>query len=179
MVWRVPESPPDPDLPPDYPPSSLASLTSTQSPDSASLELGSAPGSGMALDSRSDSGSETETVTTSSRSPSVPLTTSLYEDPGLVAWSAEVEEMINNPPPGKFESFSLSGDPSMSSWVVPTSDRKETQNSLRGRKTSISPVNEIDEALPNKPSHSPSPIFLSRNEPLEDFTGHLAGEGHS
>ena len=162
MVWRVPESPPDPDLPHDLTPDlSLASLslTSTQSP-------GSAPGSGMAPDSNSDS--ETETIALTSRSPSVP------EDPEPVSWSAEIEEMLSNPPPGKFESFNLSGDPSMSSWVVP--DTRETQNSLRGRNTSISPVNEIDEARPPPPSHSPSPFLLSSIEPLEDFTGHLAGE---
>ena len=151
-----------PDLPPDLTPDlSLASmsLTSTQSP-------GSAPGSGMALDSNSDS--ETETIALSSRSPSVPET----QDP--VSWSAEVEEMLSNPPPGKFESFNLSGDPSMSSWVVP--DTRETQNSLRGRIPSISPVTEIDEASPHPPSHSPSPFLLPSIEPLEDFTGHLAGE---
>ena len=162
MVWRVPESPPDPNLPHDLTPDlSLASLslTSTQSP-------GSAPGSGMALDSNSGSG--TETIALSSRSPSVP------EAPEPVSWSAEVEEMLSNPPPGKFESFILSGDPSMSSWVVP--DTRETQNSFRGRNTSISPVNEIDEARPHPPSHSPSPFLLSSIEPLEDFTGHLAGE---
>ena len=174
MIWRVPESPPDPDLlpdhtpdpdlPPDLPPDlSLVSMSltsaSTQSP-------GSAPGSGMALDSNSDS--ETETIALSSRSPSVPEA----QDP--VSWSAEVEEMLSNPPPGKFESFNLSGDPSMSSWVVPNT--RETQNSHRGCIPSISPVTEIDEASPRPPSHSPSPFLLPSIEPLEDFTGHLAGE---
>ena len=177
MVWRVPEDTdpcPDP-LTPDH--DSLASLTSTQSPASASVELGSAPGSGMALDSFSDSGTETETIAQSSKSDLEVIEATENTDP--VAWSAEVEEMLNNPPPGKFESFNLSGDPSMSSWVVPASDTKEAQNSLRGRKTSISPVTEIDEVAPNRPSHSPSPFFPSTIEPLEDFTGHLAGEGQT
>ena len=180
MVWRVPEDTdpcPDPSITHDNIPDSLASLTSTQSPASVSLDLGSAPGSGVALDSHSDSGSETETVGLSSKSQSDLEAIEVTEDP--VAWSAEVEEMLNNPPPGKFESFNLSGDPSMSSWVFPASDTTEAQNTLRGRKKSISPVNEIDEAAPNRPSHSPSPFFSSSIEPLEDFTGHLAGEGQT
>ena len=181
MVWQVPEdTDPSPEpLTPDH--DSLTSLTSTLSPSaSASLELGSAPGSGMALDSLSDSGTETETIAQSSKSDlEVIEATEDPEQTDPVAWSAEVEEMLNNPPPGKFESFNLSGDPSMSSWVVHASDTKEAQNFLRGRKTSISPVNEIDEVAPNRPSHSPSPFFPSTIEPLEDFTGHLAGEGQT
>ena len=154
----LPNLPPDPDLPPDLASVSLTS-PSTQSP-------GSPPGSGMALDSNSDS--ETETIALSSRSLSVP------EAQEPVSWSAEVEEMLSNPPPGKFQSFNLSGDPSMSSLVVP--DTRETQNSHRGCIPSISPVNEIDAASPRPPSHSPSPFLLPSIEPLEDFTGHLAGE---
>ena len=179
MVWRVPEdtdSNPDPVL--NHDPDSLVSLTLTQSPASASLELGSAPGSGMALDSFSDSGTETETIAQSSKS-DLEVIEATEETTDPVAWSAEVEEMLNNPPPGKFESFNLSGDPSMSSWVVPASDTNEAQNSHRGRKTSISPVKEINEVTPSRPSHSPSPFFPSSIEPLEDFTGHLAGEGQT
>ena len=78
----------------------------------------------------------------------------------------------------QFESFNLSGDPSLSSWVVPpNADAKETLNSVCVPNTSISPVNEIDEGsdMQNNPSHSPSPYSFSTIEPQEDFTGHIVG----
>jgi hypothetical protein len=36
------------------------------------------------------------------------------------AWNKDVESMLNNPPPlDTFQSFMLSSEPSLSSWVVP------------------------------------------------------------
>ena len=185
MAWQVP------DTDPSSAPASLTSLTSSsaQSTGSSSLELGPTPGSGMDLDSHSgsltfqDSGSETETLLRSSKSSSVHKAIEATESGSFsasddtVVWSAEVEKMLNNPPPEKFRSFNLSMDPSLSSWIVPASDNKECEQSFIDQKTSITPVVDIDQAVQNNPSNSPSPYFPSSIEPLEDFTGHLAGGG--
>ena len=152
MVWTLPESPP-PELLSNIdlysPPHSLQPPSTSDS----SLELGDTPGSGLALDSPSesvscqDSDSDTETERT--------------------VWSEDVEEMLNNPPPGKFESFNLSLEPSMSSWVVPVSD------SIR---PSVSPLLEsLDDPSPSPSDSQPA----HHNEPMEDFTGHFPAEESS
>ena len=199
MVWQLPDN--DNSTSADIlDKSSSHSLTSlplsspslslgAQTPESSSLEIGPTPGSGMALDSHSESMSNHDTESDTETVHSVSLRNSTvspdfdrkdaasFQDP--LVWSAEVESMLNNPPPSKFESFNLSGDPSLSSWVVPppVADVKETLNSVCVPKTSISPVNEIDEGsdLQHNPSHSPSPYSLSTIEPQEDFTGHIVG----
>ena len=152
---------------------------SVTSQSSSSVSLGPTPGSGMALDSLSCSGSvpesdhsDTDTVHNDNDISSQDIATS--------AWSSEVESMLNDPPPCKFDSFQVSEDPSLSSWVVTTttpavaSDRQqENLNAAHAPNASIYPVTEIDE---NVVSHSPSPFSYSDLEPAEDFTGHLAGE---
>ena len=201
MVWQLPDNDnPASDHLDKISSESLASLPlsspslslGAQTPESSSLDIGPTPGSGMALDSHSesisnrDTESETETIhSVSLRNSTVGSDIDIDNDRKDVAssedplvWSAEVESMLNNPPPSKFESFNLSGDPSLSSWVVPpTADAKETLNSVSVPNTSISPVNEMDEGsdLQNNPSHSPSPYSLSTIEPQEDFTGHIVG----
>ena len=145
MVWTLPESgnipvsvPPIQILSPLPPHSSPSHSLQPPSTSSSSLELGATPGSGLALDSQSDSDSDTETEQ---------------------AWSRDVEEMLNNPPPEKFESFNLSREPSLSSWVV--SDTSPVR-------PSVSPILESLDLLR---SEQPRP-----SEPMEDFTGHFSAE---
>lgn len=153
MVWTLPESGNIPvSVPPlqiisPLPPPSSSPPHSLQPPStsSSSLELGATPGSGLALDSQSDSDSDTETEQ---------------------AWSQGVEEMLNNPPPEKFESFNLSLEPSLSSWVV--SDPALVR-------PSVSPILESLDILRSE-QPSPSPAHHPGCEPMEDFTGHFPPE---
>ena len=158
MVWTLPESA-SPSL---LPPALLSPPHSLQPPStsSSSLELGGTPGSGLAMDSQSESVScqDSDSDTEPAR-----------------AWSEDVEDMLNNPPPSKFESFNLSLEPSMSSWVVPVSD------SIR---PSVSPLLEsLDSPHPEpRPSPGPSPSLTQPTgniEPMEDFTGHFPPEDSS
>ena len=142
MVWQVPDN----DIPADNQnsdpsPPSLTSLPlsiSSSSYRSSSVELGPTPGSGMALDSLSLADSESETIQSepkidSSRNSMVDL-----DNASPLRWSADVESMLNNPPPSKFESFNLSGDPSLSSWVVPLDTRMPFQDPIGVRELTVS-----------------------------------------
>ena len=152
MVWQLPGGVQAPENLSDSQSSLLSSPTNSMrpiSPESSSLELGPTPGSGMALDSQSESisfyesDSETDTIPNSrSQSQSVPssrksslknsvievenvkningFNSDTYKPPAdPLAWSTDVESMLNNPPPNTFESFNLSREPSLSSWVIP------------------------------------------------------------
>ena len=147
MVWTLPESG---NIPVSLPPLQIISPSHSLQPpstSSSSLELGATPGSGLAMDSQSDSDSDTETEQ---------------------AWSHAVEEMLNNPPPAKFESFNLSREPSLSSWVV------SDNNIVR---SSVSPILEsLDILRSEQPSSSPPQLG---SEPMEDFTGHFPAEDSS
>ena len=148
MVWQVHDTDPGPqDTSLDSPSLSLPSpyqSLSLGSETQGTIDLGPTPGSGMALDSPDDTASEVDTP---------PVTDTEQHKPAQddLEWNEEVEQMLNNPPPSKFESFVVSEDPSLSTWIVP--DRSSD---------------------PPHPSHSPSPLFTV--EPREDFTGHLAGD---
>ena len=148
MVWTLPESG---NISVSVPPSLqiISPSHSLQPPStsSSSLELGATPGSGLALDSQSDSDSDTETEQ---------------------AWSQDVEEMLNNPPPEKFQSFNLSREPSLSSWVV------SDTNLVR---PSVSPILESLDILRSEQPRSSPPHQAS--EPMEDFTGHFPAEDSS
>ena len=150
MVWTLPESgniSVSVSVPPSLQIISPSHSLQPPSTSSSSLELGATPGSGLALDSQSDSDSDTETEQ---------------------AWSQDVEEMLNNPPPEKFQSFNLSREPSLSSWVV------SDTNLVR---PSVSPILEsLDILRSEQPRSSPPQRAI---EPMEDFTGHFPAEDSS
>ena len=173
MMWRVEEAP---TVTPGPAPASLSSAPA--SPASSSLISVSmrTPGSGVALDSGSfssvspappapDSDTDTAASAPLSRSSSSsgagvqpPLATEATEQ-----WSEEVELMLAAAPPSKFQSFSLSGDPSLSSWVLPSPSHAAASECA---------------PLPSTASVSPVPeaAVSSSYEPREDFTGHLLGD---
>jgi len=212
MVWQLPGGVPAPENLSDSQSSLLSSPTHSLrpiSPESSSLELGPTPGSGMALDSQSESisfyesDSETDTIP-NSRSQSVPssrksslknsvievenveningLNSDTYKPPAEpLAWSTDVESMLNNPPPSTFESFNLSREPSLSSWVIPQdtteiSPAETTNSSNIFSKPPASPVKELRESSLARISESPDSLPRSL-EPVEDFTGHLTQGG--
>lgn len=141
---------------------------STQS----SIELGPTPGSGMALDSMSegasnassDTESEAPSIYQRSASPTPPYHPALEP----LAWSNDIESMLNNPPPSTFHSFNLSREPSLSSWVLPS--EPETQPATMGLEMIPEAATQTKEddsteilyhhLLSKKPTpqpHSPSP----------------------
>ena len=212
MVWQVAD---DQGVPPALS-SSLSSITSASSlllsPTEAirnpsthsSIELGPTPGSGMALDSQSEDahffGSDTDSETPAP-SLHLPETQSLpqpYYEPPVepLAWSDDVESMLNNPPPSTFHSFNLSREPSLSSWVLPPDS--DQQQSI-SEQPSMAPPPALggleripeSESLPDplitspvlSPPSSPSPASPPDSlsppspkpglpEPVEDFAGH-------
>ena len=177
MMWRVEDAATT--VTPGPAPASLSSAPA--SPASSSLISVSmrTPGSGVALDSGSFSSvspappapdSDTDTAASASaplsRSSSSsgagvqpPLATEATEQ-----WSEEVELMLAAAPPSKFQSFSLSGDPSLSSWVLPSPSHAAaaSESAPLPRTASMSPV--------------PEAAVSSSYEPREDFTGHLLGD---
>jgi len=215
MVWQLPGGVQAPEYLSDSQSSLLSSPTNSMrpiSPESSSLELGPTPGSGMALDSQSESisfyesDSETDTIPNSrSQSQSVPssrksslknsvievenveningFNSDTYKPPAEpLAWSTDVESMLNNPPPNTFESFNLSREPSLSSWVIPHDVSTEilppealhSSNVLS--KPSASPIKELRDSPLARISESPDSLPQSL-EPVEDFTGHPAPGG--
>merc|ERR1719347_238785 len=111
--------------------------------------------------------------------------------------------MINNPPPSTFESFNLSSEPSLSSWVIPQEQIPQIEPEisfgklpdtpkleLRSRRSSLSPAKDMRESSLGRISESPEAHpqdslsscnnlslaieeTLASNEPGEDFTGHV------
>ncbi len=129
MVWHLEGG--ESSIAPGSPvhPSPLTSMSSCSvsmrgvSLGSSSIDLGPTPGSGMGLDSRSqsylESDSETETVNQGKRSVISHEDSEIETGTDPLQWSREVESMINNPPLQTFQSFNLQADPSLSSWVLP------------------------------------------------------------
>lgn len=104
---------------------SSALPSSTRHPSTqSSIELGPTPGSGMALDSMSEGASnvssDTESEAPSLYQPSASPTPPYHPALEPLAWSNDIESMLNNPPPSTFHSFNLSREPSLSSWVLPS-----------------------------------------------------------
>ncbi len=79
-----------------------------------------------------------------------------------LAWSQDVESMLNNPPPDTFQSFILSSEPSLSSWVVPPTP-------LEDRMVSRRPLDYSPFGFARRSGKSTSPP-----EPREDFTHHFS-----
>jgi len=217
MVWQLPGGVPAPENLSDSQSSLLSSPTNSMrpiSPESSSLELGPTPGSGMALDSQSESisfyesDSETDTIpNTRSQSQSVPssrksslknsvievenveningFNSDTYKPPAEpLAWSTDVESMLNNPPPSTFESFNLSREPSLSSWVIPqdmptdiSPPEAPYSSNVFSKPSTSSPSKEVTSPLA-RISESPDSVAQSL-EPVEDFTGHPPGPGGS
>ena len=210
MVWQVA----DQGVPPALS-SSTSSITSassllltspmeaTRNPSThSSIELGPTPGSGMALDSQSEdahffgSDTDSETPATSLHLPEThsPLPQPYYQPPvEPLAWSDDVESMLNNPPPSTFHSFNLSREPSLSSWVLPP-DSENPHQSISEQPSIVppTPLERIPESessleppspLIFPPTSSPSPASPPDSlsppspkpglpEPVEDFAGH-------
>ena len=213
MVWQVA----DQGVPPALSLSSLSSMTSasslllspteaTRNPSThSSIELGPTPGSGMALDSQSEdahffgSDTDSETPAPSLHLPETqPLPQPYYEPPvEALAWSDDVESMLNNPPPSTFHSFNLSREPSLSSWVLPPESEPhqsiseqpsivptpmggleripESESSLDPLAASVPvifPSSTPSPASPPPDSLSPPSPKPGLPEPVEDFAGH-------
>ena len=81
-----------------------------------------------------------------------------------LAWTEDVESMLNNPPPDTFQSFILSSEPSLSSWVVPPAPLHHHQHQTA---TDYSPFGFARRGGVSKSSTSPP-------EPPEDFTHHFS-----
>ena len=214
MVWQVA----DQGVPPALS-TSLSSITSasslllspteaTRNPSThSSIELGPTPGSGMALDSQSEDahffGSDTDSETPAPSlhlpDPSQSNPQPYYEPPvEPLAWSDDVESMLNNPPPSTFHSFNLSREPSLSSWVLPPESEQSHQSiseqpsigptpmggleRIPESESSLDPLAASDPVIfppsttppPASPPHSLSPPSPKPGlpEPVEDFAGH-------
>ena len=211
MVWQVADQGVPPALSTST--SSITSASSlllspteaTRNPSThSSIELGPTPGSGMALDSQSEDahffGSDTDSETPAP-SLHLPDTKSLpqphYEPPvEPLAWSDDVESMLNNPPPSTFHSFNLSREPSLSSWVLPPESEPHQSipeqpsivatpmgglERIPESESSLDPLAASDPVIsqPSTPSPASPPDSLSPPspkpglpEPVEDFAGH-------
>jgi hypothetical protein len=99
-------------------------------------------------------------------------------DPLDAAWNKDVESMLNNPPPlDTFQSFMLSSEPSLSSWVVPptashfTEDRRAPTAShfTEERRPDYSPFGFATRRRQQGGKSRSSPP-----EPGEDFTHHFS-----
>ena len=214
MVWQVA----DQGVPPALS-SSTSSITSASSllltsPNEAtrnpsthsSIELGPTPGSGMALDSQSEdahffgSDTDSETPAPSLHLPETQSPPQTFYQPPVepLAWSDDVESMLNNPPPSTFHSFNLSREPSLSSWVLPPESENPNQSiseqpsilpptplggleRIPESESSLDPPNEAFPVIfpPSSPSPASPPHSLSPPspkpglpEPVEDFAGH-------
>lgn len=168
-------------------------------PESSSMELGPTPGSGMALDSQSESfnesDSESDTIPngaisrqSSSRQSSVRHIVldsevhvgrledgdeasglSAYKTPAdSLIWSAQVESMLNNPPPSTFDSFHISADPSLSGWTLPTpkppssisyTEFNPVSIPVAGTMGNISPILETSIPYSDAPENASIPPF--------------------
>jgi len=89
----------------------------------------------MALDSQSEeahffgSDTDSETPAPSLHLPDPSQSQPYYEPPmEPLAWSDDVESMLNNPPPSTFHSFNLSREPSLSFWVLPPESEQSHQS---------------------------------------------------
>ena len=84
-----------------------------------------------------------------------------------MGWNQDVESMLNNPPPlDTFQSFMLSSEPSLSSWVVPPPASHFTEERRPPPTTAdYSPFGFAT----RRQSKSRSPP-----EPGEDFTHHFS-----
>ena len=213
MVWQVADQGAPPALS-----NSLSSITSASSlllsptepirnPSThSSIELGPTPGSGMALDSQSEDahffGSDTDSETPAPslhlpETSSPPLPQPYHPPVEPLAWSDDVESMLNNPPPSTFHSFNLSREPSLSSWVLPPDS--ESQQSMISEHPSLVPpttsgLERIPESESSLDTHQATPPVISLpssptpdspndslsspspkpglHEPVEDFAGH-------
>jgi hypothetical protein len=84
-------------------------------------------------------------------------------------WNKDVESMLNNPPPlDTFQSFMLSSEPSLSSWVVPPPPTaSHFTEERRGPAVEYSPFGFATRQRQGGKSRSPP-------EPGEDFTHHFS-----
>jgi hypothetical protein len=95
----------------------------------------------------------------------------------VAAWNKDVESMLNNPPPlDTFQSFMLSSEPSLSSWVVPPPTASHFTEGRRAptashfteeRRADYSPFGFATRQQGGKSRSSPP-------EPGEDFTHHFS-----
>ena len=173
-------------------PPSTSSLSSSSvslrplSAGSSSLELGPTPGSGLDLDtSRSHSA-----VTDSGSEDVADDLTTIETGTDPLAWSREVERMMNNPPPSTFKSFNLAAEPSLSSWLVPhaaavaaagsrpvsavastaSSPQSTCPPSPRSSHPSSHSPTPRRSSHPSQPSHSPTPPSIREHKATDTGT---------
>jgi hypothetical protein len=101
-------------------------------------------------------------------------------DPLDAAWNKDVESMLNNPPPlDTFQSFMLSSEPSLSSWVVPPAASHFTDE-----RRAPTASHFTEEQRPSAADYSPFGFATRQRqggksrssppEPGEDFTHHFS-----
>jgi hypothetical protein len=89
----------------------------------------------------------------------------------VAAWNKDVESMLNNPPPlDTFQSFMLSSEPSLSSWVMPPPPTAShfTEERRGPPAADYSPFGFVTRQRQGDKSRSSPP------EPGEDFTHHFS-----